>query len=120
MNTPNRDPDLARPAPRAYGRANPVGPVFMRLAPLFLITIAACTEFPALDGTIPPRDANAPFPALVPLAPLVAQANAADRGAADVETALTPRLAALRARAARLRGPVIPPAVRARMVRGVR
>lgn len=120
MNTPNRDPDLARPAPRAYGRANPVGPVFMRLAPLFLITIAACTEFPALDGTIPPRDANAPFPALVPLAPLVAQANAADRRAADVETALTPRLAALRARAARLRGAVIPPAVRARMVRGVR
>ncbi len=92
----------------------------MRLVPLFLIVLTACTEFPALDGTIDPALRDAPYPALVPLSPLVAQANAADRGAANVETALTPRLASLRARAARLRGPVIPPAARARMLRGVR
>ena len=91
----------------------------MRAVFILLIGLAACTEFPALDGTVPPAAANGP-PDLVPLAPLLAQANATDRGAADVQSALTPRLANLRARAARLRGPVIPPAARARMLRGVR
>lgn len=92
----------------------------MRAPFLLLIALAACTEFPALEGTVAPASANAQAPELVPLAPLLAQANATDRGAAEVETALSPRLANLRARAARLRGPVIPPAARARMLRGVR
>lgn len=91
----------------------------MRAALLILTFLAACTEFPELDGTVPPAAASNP-PRLVPLAPLLSQANASDRGAAEVESALSPRLANLRARAARLRGPVIPPATRARMLRGVR
>lgn len=92
----------------------------MRFALPLLLALAACTEFPALDGTVAPADANAPYPDLVPLAPLLAQADANDRGAADVQAALNPRLAALRTRAARLRGPVIAPAIRDRMLRGIR
>lgn len=88
-----------------------------------LFVLTACTEFPALEGTIAPAQANAPYPDLVPLAPLIAQANAgsaAQDSAQNAQAALDPRLAALRARAARLRGPVIPPAQAARMRRGVR
>ena len=92
----------------------------MRLLLPCLLLLAACTEFPALEGTVPPAQANAPFPALVPLAPLVAQAETPQTDAAGAEAALAPRLSALRARAARLRGPVIPPAQRARMLRGLR
>lgn len=93
----------------------------MRLAPILLaVLLAACTEFPALEGTIDPSLANAPYPSLVPLGPVLAQAGASDRGAALVEQALSPRLTNLRARADGLRGPVIPAAARARMLRGVR
>lgn len=80
----------------------------------------ACTEFPALDGTVPPAQANGPYPDLVPLAPLVARANTSTGTLAEIEQSLTPRLAALRARADGLRGPVIPPAERERMTRTVR
>lgn len=92
----------------------------MRLILLLCLSLAACAEFPELDGTITPAQAGGNFPELVPLAPLLAQADASDNSAALIETALTPRLTSLRARATRLRGPVIPPAVRARMLRGVR
>lgn len=92
----------------------------MRLVFPLLFALTACTEFPALDGTVPPSVSDAPFPALVPLAPLIAQAAVADRGGADAQAALTPRLAALRARAAGLRGPVIAAPTRTRMTRGVR
>ncbi len=92
----------------------------MRLALLLVLSLAACAEFPELDGTISPAQQNGDFPALVPLAPLLARADASNSGAAQVETALSPRIANLRTRAARLRGPVIPPAVRTRMLRGVR
>ena len=84
--------------------------------------LGACTQFPELDGTVAPTDADAPAPDLVPLAPLLAQANQGSdtaSAAQSAQTALTPRLAALRARADRLRGPVIPAAIRARMLRGV-
>lgn len=93
----------------------------MRMAPILIaLTLASCTEFPALDGTIDPGLANAPYPALVPLGPVLAQAGEGASGAALVEQALPPRLASLRARANGLRGPVIAPAARARMLRGVR
>lgn len=88
-----------------------------------LFALSACTEFPALEGTIAPAQTNAPYPDLVPLSPLIAQANAgnaAQDGAQSAQSALEPRLAALRARAARLRGPVIPASQRARLLRGVR
>ncbi len=95
----------------------------MRLALVLLPMLAslpACAEFPALDGVVPPAQINAGYPDLVPLVPVLAQAAASDSGAANVAADITPRLAGLRARAARLRGPVIAPAIRARMLRGVR
>ncbi|WP_281983330.1 hypothetical protein [Thalassorhabdomicrobium marinisediminis] len=92
----------------------------MRLAIALCLTLAACAEFPALEGRVSPAVANAPPPELVPLGPLLARADAAERGAATVPAALSGRIAALRARADRLRGPVIPPATRARMQRGIR
>ena len=93
----------------------------MRLAPILLVCVlSACAEFPALDGTIDPGLANAPYPALMPLGPILAQAGTSDSGAALAQQALSPRLANLRARANGLRGPVIPAASRSRMLRGVR
>lgn len=85
-----------------------------------LLGLAGCTDFPALDGTISPALQNAPYPDLVPLSPIVAQAGAADYGGASAAADLAPRLAALRARAAGLRGPVIPAPTRSRMLRGLR
>ncbi len=87
---------------------------------LGLAVAAGCAQFPELDQRITPELANAQPPDLVPLAPLIAQADAAQAGAATAQADLDPRLAALRDRAARLRGPVIPPSIRARMLRGVR
>lgn len=92
----------------------------MRLVVTLFLLLQACTTFPALDHTVPPDGTAGAFPALVPLAPLVAQANTSTNVAQNVEAALTPRLSNLRARAARLRGPVIAAPVRARMLRGVR
>lgn len=92
----------------------------MRLAFVFLTTFAACTEFPALEGTLPPSHIGAAPPQLIPLSALLAQAAAYDHGGATAETDLAPRLSNLRARAARLRGPVISPPARSRMLRGVR
>lgn len=92
----------------------------MRLALALFLALAACVEFPALDGTVAPENANAPFPALVPLDPLIAQAGMTDNRAATEQADMTPRLTNLRARAARLRGPVIPAPIRNRMLRGIR
>jgi len=85
-----------------------------------LAALPACTEFPELDATVSPEAANAPHPDLVPLGPLLAQANTSTGAAEHANTNIEPRLANLRTRAARLRGPVIPAALRARMLRGVR
>jgi hypothetical protein len=92
----------------------------MRLIYPMLLALTACAEFPALDVVVPASKANGASPALVPLAPLLARADASDKGAAAVQSALEPRLTGLHARAARLRGPVIPAPVRARMLRGIR
>lgn len=92
----------------------------MRIAFAFLITLAACSEFPELEGTVEPAHAQNGFPDLIPLAPLVAQANAATRSAPAAAADLSPRLANLNARAARLRGPVIPAPQRTRMLRAMR
>ncbi|AKS46793.1 hypothetical protein SAMN05444287_1916 [Octadecabacter temperatus] len=85
-----------------------------------LAALPSCTEFPELDSTVSSEVANAPYPELVPLAPLLAQANTSTGAAEIANTNIDSRLSNLRARAARLRGPVIPAAIRARMLRGVR
>jgi len=92
----------------------------MRLILCCFLAVSACAQFPALDGVVPPDVANAPYPDLVPLAPVVARAATSESNAAFAQEDITSRLAALRARAARLRGPVIGPQTRARMMRGVR
>ncbi len=45
--------------------------------PFALLTLGACTQFPALDRTITLALENAEYPALVPLDPLLATATAA-------------------------------------------
>lgn len=94
----------------------------MRCAVIAFMTCVAalggCAEFPQLDGTISAAQSDAPFPDLIPLAPIIARATAPSRAAPEgVEAALGARLANLRARAAGLRGPVISPADRTRMMR---
>lgn len=61
-----------------------------------LVLLSACTPFPALQSTISDAARAAPYPALTPVPPL-AQADNAEAAA------LAPRIAALQARAARLR-----------------
>lgn len=92
-----------------------------RLALIFPFALVACTQFPELDSRVG-ADAGTGFPDLVPLTPLVAQAHAAGSSPEAAQQAITDmagRIAALEARAARLRGPVIPTPIRNRMLRGV-
>lgn len=92
----------------------------MRLAPtIAALILAGCTTFPELDGTVDPSLRGAPYPDLVPLSGLLAQADAGTNRGPEIEADMTSRIAALRARAAGLRGAVIPASVRARMLGGV-
>ncbi len=78
------------------------------------LTLGACAERPDVASRIDPAALSEPGPVLMPLSPVLA---AADGIAAAGPVAGPPpaRLAALRARAAGLRGPVVGPAVRAAM-----
>ena len=87
-----------------------------------LCLTAACTQFPELDATLDQATLDAPYPDLVPLGPLLAQADGiAQTGqtSATAQASFDSRLARLRAQAARLRGPVVDRATRARMARGI-
>ncbi len=93
-------------------------PRIRRALPLLLVGLAACTQFPELDDRVGPLDPRAPFPALVPVEPLVAQAQEV-RVEETEQAALQARVAALNARADRLRRTVVDRDTRARMSRGV-
>lgn len=89
----------------------------LRHAAAFAITaiaMAGCSEFPELDAAISPTARQAAYPSLKPMDQLIA-------GAAEVQITqqttanLQGRVGGLNARAARLRGPVIDSATRARM-----
>lgn len=69
---------------------------------LVLLCLTACADFPVLDDTITDADRAAPYPELVNIAPILTQANS---GASDTaaQNAMAARVAALQARAARLR-----------------
>jgi len=69
---------------------------------LAFITLTACADFPVLDGTLTDADRAARYPELVNIAPILAQARGAQNSDAD-EAAFQARLAALKARAERLR-----------------
>ncbi|TMM55114.1 hypothetical protein FDT80_05975 [Sulfitobacter sabulilitoris] len=89
----------------------------MRALPLLIVfaACAACTQFPELDRTVSPDAEAADYPALVPIEPLLAQADAAQIDAPATTQALSARVAGLRARAAALRGAVVGDADRARL-----
>lgn len=86
----------------------------MRLIVLIAIAgLGACADFPEIDGTIDAAARNADFPTLQPLAPLLVAAN-------QTGTQINPAsVVNFDTRIARLRGPVVDAATRARMQRGV-
>jgi len=90
---------------------------------ILMIAIAglgACAEFPQLDDRIDAAALAADYPTLQPLDPLLAKAaNQKSTITAASEAGFDSHIGTLRARAARLRGPVIDAATRARMRRGV-
>ncbi len=69
--------------------------------------LAGCAQFPQLDRTITPALEAAPYPDLVPLGPVLARAQATGVDPVRGNAVLDARVAALRARAARLRGSVL-------------
>lgn len=83
------------------------------------IVLSSCAEFPALDGTVSPTQANEPIPDLVPLHYLIQQANTAGIINPFVEPAITQRLAKLRVQADHLRDAVISMSARSHMQRDV-
>ncbi|MCG3268878.1 hypothetical protein [Yoonia sp. I 8.24] len=68
----------------------------MRFMPLFFVVLIGCAEFPALDGTISDAARAAPYPTLTQLPQSTTIESVVDAG-------LSARVAALQARAARLR-----------------
>ncbi|UOA31317.1 hypothetical protein DSM110093_01081 [Sulfitobacter sp. DSM 110093] len=79
-------------------------PLSRSLSALFLgaTLMAGCTQFPALDRTITPELDAAPFPDIVPIDPLLAQASAGRIDPARTEAELSGRAAQLDARAGRI------------------
>lgn len=79
-----------------------------------ILCLAGCSQFPELDDTISPAARAAAYPDLVPAEDLRAElANAQITD--DTTSSLEARVAALQARAARLRGTVIDQASRNRL-----
>ncbi len=70
----------------------------MRSTLPLLVCLCACTPFPQLDGTISDAARNAPYPELTPI---LAQPDIGN--ASTVEADMAARIAALQARAERLR-----------------
>jgi hypothetical protein len=86
----------------------------MRLAPFALLALTACAPAPDLGGRLSDADRTAPYPALVPLGPLLAAADASGT-VLPPGNSLDTRIARLSARAAILRAPVLTSADRARL-----
>lgn len=86
---------------------------------LCLIGLCGCASFPVLDDRLDAAARDAPYPTLLPLDPLIAQANAAPAGASPGNASMNDRIANLSRRAESLRGAIIETGTRARMQRGV-
>ena len=69
-----------------------------RLLLLALPTLAACTEFPALDAAVPPEVAKAPYPRLLPIEEVLGPERTPRATPEEIER-LSREAAALRARA---------------------
>lgn len=85
-----------------------------------LVLTGACTQFPALDRTLTPELESAAYPALVPLAPVLASAQTTRVEPQRATAAIDARVAALKSRAARLRGSVLSGRERQRLANGLR
>ncbi|MGR3492674.1 MAG: hypothetical protein ACU0DW_11505 [Shimia sp.] len=81
-----------------------------------ILALAACAEAPDL-GPVDPAVANADFVPFLPLDAILVETQVPPT---PLTTQAEGRIAALNARAARLRGPVIDPATRARLARATR
>ena len=80
-----------------------------------LVLTGACTQFPALDRTLTPELVSADYPKLVPVAPILKAAQSSKVEPIQEAAAIDARVAALRARAARLSGSVLSGAERQRL-----
>lgn len=85
-----------------------------RLFVILSLALSGCGDIPALDQAISPAAERADYPALIPLEGIMGTPDDQTAGP-DLEASLDRRLAALRARAAALRGPVIDEAGKARL-----
>lgn len=96
--------------------------ILMRLRLIFLSCLlcfgVGCTEFPDLDGAVSEAARDAPYPDLLPVEELNARISD-PRITPETVSGLAARVAALKARAARLRGSVIDSPTRERMSIGV-
>lgn len=82
---------------------------------LALALAPGCAALPAVDAGRTARPASLPAPQIAPLDRLLAQGAVPPRAGPAAEAALAARAAALRLRAAAMRGPVADPATRARI-----
>jgi hypothetical protein len=87
---------------------------------IFLSAVTACTQFPELDDTRTAEIQNAPYPALVPIEPIISSVDTevinTDAAAANAEA----RLRRLRTEATRLRQGVLTPEEEERLRQGLR
>ncbi len=90
----------------------------LMLLPLFFGPMG-CAQFPELNATVSQEEASkADFPALVPVEPLLVQAET-QHATPETQANVSARAARLRARAARLRGQVVDGSTQRRMAQGV-
>lgn len=87
---------------------------------LMVLLQTACTQFPALDSSATPALLAADYPRLVPVDPLLARAQAGQVDQDRAQAGLIARVAALQARAARLRGSVLSGPEKQRLSQGLR
>ncbi len=83
-----------------------------------LVWLASCAQFPDLDSALSENARTADYPNLVPVEVLQARVTET-RISPETASGLQARVAALKARAARLRGSVIDSPTRERMSIGV-
>ncbi len=85
-----------------------------------MLAPVGCTQFPDLDHTQDNATAEAAYPALVPIEPLLARAEVPGPDPVQAQAGINARLSGLRARADRLRGTVLTEAEKQRLRNGLR
>lgn len=82
-----------------------------------LCALGACAQFPELDAATDPAVFDRDYPRILPIDGLLTGPE--PRATPEVAGSVQARAAALKARAARLGGPVVDARTKARMARGV-